>query len=84
MLLRELRITETLFEPQLTGPDRSVSTEKLKKKLTQHGPPGCHGSFSGFAEPFGVGQNLYEVGKALADLSDLDQHVKSVHKVRAT
>lgn len=41
-------------------------------------------SFSGFAGPFGVRQDFYEVGKAYADLNDLDQHVKSVHKVRVT
>lgn len=28
-----------------------------------------------------VGQDPYEVGKALVDLSDLDQHVEIVHKV---
>lgn len=28
-----------------------------------------------------VGRDLYEVGKALADLSDLDQHVNQVCKV---
>lgn len=29
-----------------------------------------------------MGQNLYKVGKAFEDLSDLDQYVKIIHKVR--
>lgn len=31
--------------------------------------------------PF-LGQDLYKVGKALTDLSDLGQHVKSVSKIK--
>lgn len=37
-------------------------------------------SFSAFAESAGMGQDVYNVGKALADLSGSDQSVKRVCK----
>lgn len=37
--------------------------------------------FGGFAEPL-VGQDLYEVEKALADRSNLDRYVKRILKAR--
>lgn len=83
MLLRELGIRETMFEPQFTGPDRTVFTREVKEKVDPAGILRLVWSFSGFAGPFGMRQDLYEVGQAYAALSDLDQHVKSVHKVRA-
>lgn len=84
MLLRKLGIRETVFEPQLTRPDRTVFTRDVKEKIDPAGTLRLVWSFSGFAGLFGVRQDLYEVGKAYTDLSDLDQHVKSVHKVRVT
>lgn len=33
MLLRELRIRGSVFGPQFIGPDRTVFTEELKKRL---------------------------------------------------
>lgn len=42
VLLRELGIRKTVFEPQFTGPERTVFTDKLEKMLTQQEPQGCY------------------------------------------
>lgn len=38
ILLGELGIQVAVFEPQFTGSDRTVFTEKLKRRLMQQGP----------------------------------------------
>lgn len=40
--MRELGIRKTVFEPQFTGPERTVFTDKLEKMLTQQEPQGCY------------------------------------------
>lgn len=81
MLLRERRIRKAVFESQFTGPDRTVLTKNLKTRLTQRGPQGCNGASATLLSPL-VEKDLYKAEKALLELSDLDQHVKRVHKVR--
>lgn len=49
--------------------------EKLNTMLMQQGPQGCYGGLRTFLS-CSVVQNFYKVGKALADLSDLDLCVK--------
>lgn len=43
IFLGELGVPVALCEPRFTGPDRTVFTEKLKKRLMQQGPHGSHG-----------------------------------------
>lgn len=52
MLSRALGIRGAVFEPQFTGPDRTMFTEEL---MTLR--PMWH--FSGFAEPFGGTRSFY-------------------------
>lgn len=77
--MRELGIRKALLE--LPFKDRTMFTGKLNKRLLQQGPRGWHGVLAILLSPL-VGQDLYEIGKALWDLSDLAQHVKRVCKVR--
>lgn len=79
MLLKELKVRDSVFEPLFTGPDRTIFLEELNKRLIHQGPKA---GVDLLAVLLGllVGQDLYELGKALADLFYLDQHVKSVHK----
>lgn len=67
LLMRELGIREVVFEPQLTGPDRTVF-RGVKGKADPAGILRLVQSFSGFAESVSGAQ-----GKASTDLSDLDQ-----------
>lgn len=43
ILLGELGVPVVVLEPQFTGSDRTVFTEKLKKRLMQQGPRSGHG-----------------------------------------
>lgn len=52
-------------------------SEKSKERLIQQGPHGWCGALVALLSPL-VGQDLYKVGGALADLSDLEQDVKSL------
>lgn len=80
-LLREPKIRRAVFEPQFLRPDRTLFTEELKNRLILQGPPGWNGALAALPSPL-VGQGLYKGGKALVDMSDLDQHAQSVCKVR--
>lgn len=74
-----------MFEFQFTGPDRTMFTGEFKKKKKRRqireGPQGWFGALAALLGSF-LGQDLHKVEEPLADLSDLDQHVKSVCKVR--
>lgn len=74
-LLRELGIRKAVLELRFT--DRTMFTGRLNKRLFQQGPRGWHGVLAILLSPL-VGQDLYELGKALWDLSDVAQHVKRV------
>lgn len=51
MLLRELGIKEVVFEPHLTGQDRIMFTEELKKKLIQQRPQCSYGTLVALLSP---------------------------------
>lgn len=59
ILLGGLGIQVAVFEPQFTGPDRTVFTEKLKKRLRQQGPHGCCRASTAWLNPL-VRPGLYE------------------------
>lgn len=68
MLLRELGIKEVVFEPHLTGQDRTMFTEELKKKKTDPAEASMFiWNLSGFTEPF-VGKNTIKL-KRLCQVS---------------
>lgn len=74
-LLRELGVREAEFEPQFTGPNRTVFTEELEKRWIQQGPGDWFGALVSLLRSL-VGQDVYEVGKGLAEIRDLIQLVK--------
>lgn len=51
MLWRELGIKEVVFEPHLTGQDRTLFTEELKKKLIQQRPQCSYGTLVALLSP---------------------------------
>lgn len=55
--------------------------EELKKTLSQKGPQEWYGALR-ILLSLVVGHDRYKVGKALADLSNTDQHVKHVCLLR--
>lgn len=81
VLLRELGVREAECEPQFTGPNRTVFTEELEKRLIQQGPRDWRGALVSLLCSL-VGQDVYEVEKALAEICDLIQLIKRVCKAR--
>lgn len=77
--MREPGAREAVWEPQSTEPAGTVFTEELGERLIQRGPGGWCGALVALLSSL-VGQGLCGVGKALVQLSDLDQHGKEVHK----
>lgn len=75
MTFCELRLWEAVFDAQVTGPDRATFDRDLRGKLIQQ-----YQNLVALLIP-GVGHDLYAVGEALADLSDLDHHTDRVYKV---
>lgn len=81
VLLRELGVREAECEPQFTEPNRTVFTEELEKRLVQQERRDWRGTLVSLLCSL-VGQDVYEVEKALAEICDLIQLVKRVCKAR--
>lgn len=74
--LRKLGMRKEVSDAQFTVPDRSVFTRRLRNALPiETSRHAC--SFSAVLSPL-AGQALYEVGRALEDLSEVSQHGVSV------
>lgn len=69
-MLRELDGTEMVCDPRFTRPDRTMFTRELKE--------GNSAAALGQVSPM-MGNDLYEVGRALAHQNILQQHVNWVH-----
>lgn len=67
MLLRELGIKEAVFEPHLTGQDRTMLTEMLKKRLIQQGLQCSYGTLVALLSPL-WGKNMIKL-KRLCQVS---------------